>query len=136
MSSPNWSGKAAERHVQKVFGVSEPEIEVKSWARHVKYLKIKLTQLERHVADGKHYFVVCYDRRRTCRKGRVRFGRSVTAAMKEATVYRWSASTLIGMVSNSRSIVRWVQDRQGHDRGAFYVLLTRTSLGLNGESPC
>lgn len=64
------SGKLAERACLAVFGITEPEIEVKAVGMHNNHSVIKLTQLER--SGDKHYVIVVYNRQHKYTKGRKR----------------------------------------------------------------
>jgi hypothetical protein len=64
------SGKLAEAACLRVFGVTEPNIEVKAVAAHNNHSVIKLTQLER--SGDKDYVFVVYHRQHKYTRGRKR----------------------------------------------------------------
>ncbi len=112
------SGALGEEAVLKVFGLREPEVEVKTMMKQ-KVALIEVSQLERFT--GKTYIFVTYNRGPRHRRGSKRhFGTSIQDAFREPLRFTFMTSEeLVDMGRNGEMKLRYV--KHAHESGGrFY----------------
>lgn len=132
------SGALGEALILELFGLREPEVEIKTF--HAKEYSVPLTLCQLEKAAGKRYLFVIYDRgvRKQHPKTKKRhYEKSVQEAMRTASIYSVSGTDLLQLVleevnEEGASGLKFLK-HESQAKGRFVVYLSKWRITNHGE---
>lgn len=135
------SGALGEALILELFGLREPEVEIKTF--HAKEYSVPLTLCQLEKAAGKRYLFVIYDRgaRKQHPKTKKRhYEKSVQRAMQTANIYSISGTDLLQLVleevnEEGASGLAFLK-HESQAKGRFVVYLSKLRITNHATNNC